>query len=86
MLIATVGFGMSIFMNNRINYKYLVEARMGWNVFRIYNWWVEIIQFPMLAALMKTGTCNYESQKQAIKVVQCFQKENWTWFTENADG
>ena len=42
---------------------------MGWNVFRMYNWWVEIIQFPLLSALMTTGTCGYQSQKQAIKVV-----------------
>ena len=42
-MLVTVGFGISIYTIQSVNYKALVEARRGWNVFRLFHWWIEVI-------------------------------------------
>ena len=56
------------------------------NRFKAYFYWVEIITFPMLAAIIGTGSCNYYTEEKAIKIVNCYDKKHWTWLTADADG
>lgn len=84
--LATLIYGLIIFIDGRCNYQTLLLSRKGINRFKAFFWWVEIVTFPMLANILGAGTCNYYTEEKSIKVVNCFDRKHWLWATSNADG
>ena len=82
----TLIYGCVIFIDGRVNYQYLLLSRKGINRFKVFYYWVELITFPMLTNIILTGSCNYYTEEDSIKIVNCYDKKHWTWMTKDADG
>lgn len=84
MLIVSIVAYYCLFFVESFNFKAMTRARKHINFFKLLYWWIEIVQFPMIASIMRTGVCHYETDK-ALRPVQCFHKENWLWVTDSPD-
>lgn len=84
-LVAIILIGVLMFFNKKINNWSLIQIGRQvqfFNMFKLYMWLVEIVQFPILINLVQTGVCKYSTDKILYQSVNCYNRDNWTWLTK----
>jgi len=59
----------------------MVSAKF--NVFKMYMWFMELVQFPLLVNIANMGVCRFTTSKASIRPVKCYSEESM--FAEWAD-